>query len=52
VTDATNDAGILTLPDGRRIVIVALLSAARGDAAERDAVLAGVARAAYDAFGP
>ncbi len=50
--DATNDAGILTLPDGRRIVIVALLSGARGDAASRDAVLARVARAAYDAFGP
>jgi len=52
VTDATNDAGILTLPDGRRIVIVAFLSAARADAGACDAVLAGVARAAYDAFGP
>jgi beta-lactamase class A len=52
VTGATNDAGILTLPDGRRIVIVAFLASARGDAAERNAVLARVARAAYDAFGP
>ncbi len=52
VTDATNDAGILTFPDGRRIVIVAFLSAARADAGARDAVLADVARAAYDAFGP
>jgi beta-lactamase class A len=52
LTDATNDAGILTLPDGRRIVIVAFLAAARGDASAREAVLAGVARAAYDAFGP
>jgi beta-lactamase class A len=52
VTDATNDAGILTLPDGRRIVIVAFLAGARGDASVRDAVLAAVAGAVYEAFGP
>jgi len=50
--DTTNDAGILTLPDGRRIVIVALLAGARGDVGTRDAVIAQVARAAYEAFGP
>jgi beta-lactamase class A len=52
VTDATNDAGILTLPDGRRIVIVAFLAASHGDENTREAVLAAVARAAYEAFGP
>jgi beta-lactamase class A len=51
-TDATNDAGILTYPDGRRVVIVAFLAAARGDSASRDAVLAHVASVVYDAFGP
>ena len=50
--DATNDAGVLTLPDGRRIAIVALLADSSADAATRDATLARVARAAYDAFGP
>ena len=52
MTDATNDAGVMTLPDGRRIVIVALLAGSSADGATRDATLADVARAAYDAFGP
>ncbi len=52
VTDATNDAGIITLPDGRHIIVVALLGASRADAATRDATIAEVARAVYDAYGP
>ncbi|MBD5653788.1 MAG: serine hydrolase [Candidatus Eremiobacteraeota bacterium] len=52
VTDATNDAGVFTLPDGRRIVIVALLNGSSADSATRDATLAQVAAAAYAAFGP
>jgi beta-lactamase class A len=52
VTDATNDAGVLTLPDGRRIVIVALLNASPAPSAAREATLADVARAAYEAYGP
>jgi beta-lactamase class A len=52
VTDATNDAGIITLPDGRHIIVVALLSASRADEATRDATIAAVARAVYDAYGP
>lgn len=52
VTDATNDAGVLTLPDGRRIVIVALLNASSAPSAAREATLAEVARAVYEAYGP
>jgi beta-lactamase class A len=52
VTDATDDAGVFTLPDGRRIVVVVFLSASPADSTTRDAILAHVARAAYEAFGP
>lgn len=51
-TDATNDAGIVTLADGRRILIVAFLHSSKATADVRDATLAHVARAAYDAFVP
>jgi len=51
-TDATNDAGFVTLQDGRRLVIVALLSDSHARESERDATLARVADAAYRAFVP
>jgi beta-lactamase class A len=52
IADATNDAVVVTFPDGRRLVVVALLAASKADSATRDAVLARVASAAYDAFAP
>jgi beta-lactamase class A len=52
LAEATNDAGIVTLPDGRRIVLVALLAASPADEAARDAVLATVARTVYAAYAP
>jgi beta-lactamase class A len=52
VTEATNDAGIVTLPDGRRIVLVAFLTASSADDATRAAVLAKVARTVYAAYAP
>jgi len=48
VTDATNDVGIVYLR-GRTMIVVAMLQGARGSEADRDAVLAAVARAAADA---
>ncbi len=48
VTAATNDIGIVNVA-GRSVVIVAMLSDARGDDATRDAVIAAVGRAVYDA---
>jgi beta-lactamase class A len=52
VTDATNDAGIFTLPEGRRVAIVALLAESNADAATREAVVANVARTVYRAYVP
>jgi len=52
VTAATNDAGFITLPDGRRIIVVALLADSTADEMTRDAVLARVARAVADAYAP
>jgi len=51
-TDATNDAGLVTLPDGRRIAVVALLAESHADEATRDATLAQVARAVAEAYAP
>ena len=51
-TDATNDAGILTLEDGRRGVIVTLLAESRADLATREATLANVANAVSRAYEP
>jgi beta-lactamase class A len=45
VATATNDIGIVTLADGRRIAIVALLSASRANETTREGTLAAVARA-------
>ncbi len=48
VTAATNDVGIVNI-FGRSVIIVAMLSNAHGDEPARDAVIAAVGRAAYDA---
>jgi hypothetical protein len=47
VRAAHNDTGIVTMPDGSHLVIVAFLKSAKGRDAARDAVLAEVARVAY-----
>lgn len=52
VTAATNDVGLVMLPDGRRLAIVALLMNSRGSSAANDATIAAVARAAWTAFVP
>ena len=51
-TDATNDAGLFTLPEGQRVAIVAFLAESTADAAMREAVLANVARTVYSAYVP
>lgn len=45
---ATNDMGLITLPDGHRLAIAVFVSDARADEATRDAVIARIGRAAYD----
>lgn len=46
---ATNDIGLITLPDGRRLAIAVFLTDAKAPEADRDAVIARIARAVYDA---
>lgn len=48
LTRATNDAGLVTLPDGRHLAVVVFVSDTKADAAARDAVIAKIARAAWD----
>jgi beta-lactamase class A len=46
---ATNDIGLIVLPDGRRLAIAVFVTDSTADDAARDAVIARIARAAYDA---
>ncbi|MGA8555593.1 MAG: hypothetical protein WB630_14355 [Candidatus Acidiferrales bacterium] len=44
----TNDIGLITLPDGRRPAIAVFVSDSTADDAARGAVIARIAKAAYD----
>jgi len=48
VTAATNDTGIVTLPDGRHMAVVVFVSDSRANDATRERVIAEIARAAWD----
>jgi len=48
VAFATNDVGLVTLPDGRRLAIAIFVMDAKADGETRDAVIARIAKAAYD----
>jgi beta-lactamase class A len=48
ITAATNDMGLITLPDGRRLAIAVLVTDSPADEATREGVIARIARAAYD----
>lgn len=48
LTAATNDAGIVTLPDGRHLAIAVFVSDSRTDDATRERVIAKISRAAWD----
>jgi beta-lactamase class A len=49
VAHATNDIGLIPLPDGRRIAIAVFVTDSTADEATREQVIARIARAAYDA---
>ena len=49
IAPAVNDMGIATLPDGRRLIVVATLSGATAELAACEAILADAARAAVAA---
>lgn len=48
LTPATNDIGLIALPDGRRLAIAVFVTDSKADDATRDSVIARIARAAYD----
>lgn len=49
LTRATNDIGIVTLPDGRHLAVAVFVKDSTADAATREGAIAAAARAAYDA---
>jgi beta-lactamase class A len=49
LTPATNDIGLIFLPDGRRLALAVFVTDSKADEATRDAVIAHIARAVYDA---
>ena len=49
VAFATNDVGLITLPDGRRLALAIFVTNSIADEAVRDEVIARIARATYDA---
>jgi beta-lactamase class A len=51
VSAATNNVGIITLPNGRHVAIAVFVSDSRADEATREGVIAKVARAVWDAWG-
>jgi beta-lactamase class A len=50
VTAATNDIGIITLPTGKHLAIAVFVSDSPLDEAGREAVIAGIAKAAWDTW--
>jgi beta-lactamase class A len=48
LTRATNDVGIIQLPDGRHLAIAAFVSDSRADEETRERVIARISRAAWD----
>ena len=48
-TAATNDIGLITLPDGRKLAVAVFVTDSRADSATRDKVIAQIAAAAYAA---
>jgi len=49
LTPATNDVGLIGLPDGRRLAIAIFVTDSKADQATRERAIACIARAAYDA---
>lgn len=49
VAAATNDIGLITLPDGRKLAVAVFVTDSRADEATRIAVIARIGKAAYEA---
>ncbi len=50
ITAATNDAGIITLPNGKHVAITVFVSDAKASEAEREGTIAAIAKAVWDAY--
>jgi len=50
LTRATNDIGLVTLPDGRHLAIAVFVMDSRAEEADRERLMARVARAAWEAW--
>lgn len=48
ITAVTNDIGLITLPDGRRLAVAVFVTDSAADTVTRDSVIARIAKAAYD----
>jgi len=51
MTPATNDAGVITLPNGNHLIITVFVTDSKADFDTREAVIAKIAWAAYDKMG-
>ena len=51
ITAATNDIGIITLPDGRHLAIAVFVSDSPEDEATREGVIAKIAKAIWEKLG-
>jgi beta-lactamase class A len=51
LTPATNDMGIITLPNGRHLAIAIFVCNSKADEATRELVIAQIAKAAWDVYG-
>lgn len=51
LTPATNDIGIITLPNGKHLAIAIMVCNSKADEKTREAVIAKIAKAAWDAYG-
>jgi beta-lactamase class A len=51
ITAATNDAGIIELPNGKAIAVVVFVSDAAADSDTRELVIARIAKAVWDYYG-
>lgn len=50
ITAATNDAGIITLPDGRHLVVVVYIADCADSEQKRETAIARIAKVAYDHY--
>ncbi|MBS1519351.1 MAG: class A beta-lactamase, subclass A2 [Bacteroidetes bacterium] len=51
LTPASNDVGIITLPNGKHLAIAVFVCNSKADETNRDLVIAQIAKAAWDAYG-